>query len=145
MRILDMDNNVINEEDYDYEMGTLVEEELFIAHHPYQEGITEEGHYEVIREYPNGGKDVKWVIDIPGQEEREAWDEYETILRLTPHTEKEKALIEIDKLKNKLYETDYNILKIVEGAATFEEKAEIIASRAAWRKRINELEELFNL
>ena len=25
----------------------------------------EQGHYETIREYPNGGKDVKWVIDVP--------------------------------------------------------------------------------
>ena len=40
--------------------------------------------------------------------------------------------------------TDYNILKIVEGAATIEEKADIIAQRAEWRKEINELEEFIN-
>lgn len=28
--------------------------------------VTEEqGHYEVIEEYPNGGQDVEWVVDVP--------------------------------------------------------------------------------
>ena len=25
----------------------------------------EAGHYETIQEYPNGGKDVEWVVDVP--------------------------------------------------------------------------------
>ena len=25
----------------------------------------EEGHYETIQEYPNGGKDVEWIVDVP--------------------------------------------------------------------------------
>lgn len=25
----------------------------------------EEGHYETIQEYPNGGKDVEWIVDAP--------------------------------------------------------------------------------
>lgn len=47
----------------------------------------------------------------------------------------------IAQLKQNLLDTDYNILKIMEGAATLSEKADIIAQRAEWRREINELEE----
>ena len=40
-----------------------------------------------------------------------------------------------------LSDTDYVALKIAEGAATTEEYAEILAKRAEWRVRINEIEE----
>ena len=145
MRILDCDNNVINQEDFNESMGNLIEEKLFIAHHPAQEYIAEQGHYETITEYANGGKDVKWVVDVPGQKAQAAWDEYEDIYRLIPWTDAQKAFLEIDDLKIKLENTDYNILKIMEGAATLAEMTEVIAQRAAWRKRINELEAQFNL
>lgn len=145
MRILDINNNVISKEDYVEEMGRLIEEKLLIAHHPAQEYIEEQGHYEVITEYANGGKDVEWVVDVPGQQACEAWDEYEDILRIIPWTDAEKAMMEIDELKNQLDLTDYNILKVVEGAATLVEVAEVVAKRATWRKRINELEAQYNL
>ena len=47
---------------------------------------------------------------------------------------------QIAELKQKLADTDYNILKIVEGAATLSEMANIIKQRKAWRAEINELE-----
>jgi hypothetical protein len=53
---------------------------------------------------------------------------------------KEVALERIAELKQYLFDTDYNILKVIEGAATAEEMAEVIAKRAAWRKEINDLE-----
>lgn len=46
----------------------------------------------------------------------------------------------IAELKHNLADTDYCIIKIAEGAATKEEYADVIASRAEWRKQINELE-----
>lgn len=145
MKILDLNDMIVNEKDYKEEMGKLIEENRLIAHHPAQEYVEEQGHYEVLTEYENGGKDVEWVVDVPGQEAKEAWDEYEEILRLIPWTDAEKALFEIDELKNKLENTDYNILKIMEGAATTEEMSDIITQRAAWRERINELEAQYNL
>ena len=81
MRILDMFDNEIFE--YDRNTHYLVEETVISAHYDEVPFVKEEGHYEIIAEYPNGGKDVKWVIDVPGQEYQEAYDEYETILRLT--------------------------------------------------------------
>ncbi len=58
-----------------------------------------------------------------------------------PELAKINAVHEISELKNKLAETDYIAAKIAEGSATTEEYADAINQRAAWRKRINELEE----
>ncbi len=49
------------------------------------------------------------------------------------------AAEEIIKLKSKLSESDYAIIKISEGVATAEDYAELIKQRAAWRVRIQEL------
>ena len=57
-----------------------------------------------------------------------------------PELECIAAAQEIAKLKAKLAATDYIAAKIAEGAATREEYAEELAERAAWRARINELE-----
>lgn len=54
--------------------------------------------------------------------------------------QKEFAERRIQELKQKLVDTDYNILKIVEGAATLDEMADIISKRSKWREEINELE-----
>ena len=89
MRILDEHN--IEIENPDYELGYLKEETLFIQHHEAVEAVAEEGHFEVIAEYPNGGKDVKWVIDVAAVEAAEAWDEYEEIYRYVLYTEEELA------------------------------------------------------
>lgn len=79
MRILDENGNEILNPDY--ERGYAVEEEIFKEHHDAVPGTEEQGHYEVVRVFPNGGKTSKWVIDIPGVPAQEEWDEYETILR----------------------------------------------------------------
>lgn len=138
MRILDENN--IEIENPDYTKGYLKADSLFVRHHEATEAVEEVGHWVTIREYPNGGKDVDWVIDTPAQEAKDAWDEYEEIRRFVPFTESEFATRRIEELKQFLSDTDYNILKIVEGAATLKDCAEVIAKRAAWRKEINELE-----
>lgn len=46
----------------------------------------------------------------------------------------------IYELKQKLFDTDYNILKIVEGCLTLTDCVDIIKQRQSWRKEINELE-----
>lgn len=144
MKILDINNVVIDEKDYNISMGQLESEKVLVAHHPAQEYIEEQGHYEVVAEYANGGRTVRWVVDVPGQQECPAWDEYEDIYRLVPYTANQRAEFEISDLKDKLANTDYNIIKIIEGAATLSEMEDIIAQRAVWRARINELEALIN-
>ena len=59
-----------------------------------------------------------------------------------PELERIAAEQEISELKAKLAATDYIAAKIAEGAATREEYSEKLEERAAWRTRINELEQL---
>ena len=92
MRILDENNAEITSPDLS--LGHLVEEEVFVAHHPAVAEVREQWHYETVYEYLNGGKDVVKVIDVPGVEAKDAWDEYETIKRYVPYTEEELAALE---------------------------------------------------
>ena len=92
MRILDKNNVEITSPDLS--LGHLVEEEVFVAHHPALEAVREQWHYETVYEYLNGGRDVVKVVDVPGVEAKDAWDEYETIKRYVPYTEEELAALE---------------------------------------------------
>lgn len=89
MRILDQNDNEIQPEDVDYRLGKLSDDKIFIQHHDAVEAVEEQGHYETLQEYPNGGKDVEWKVDVPGVEVKEAWDEYEDIQRYTKFTAEE--------------------------------------------------------
>lgn len=75
----------------DLTLGYLQENKLFIAHHEAVEAIEEQGHYITVAKYPNGGKDVEWVVDVPGVEAKEAYDEYEDIQIYIPFTTEELA------------------------------------------------------
>ena len=139
MRVFD-ENKTIELTDYDLEKGQLVADTLLVAHHDAVEAVEEQGHHEVVRTYPNGGKDVEWVVDVPGVEAKPAWDEYENILIYVPYTEKQIAEMEISTLKAKLASTDYKAIKYAEGVLSAEEYAETRAQRELWRARINEIE-----
>ena len=51
--------------EYDLNKGHLELDKLFVKHHEAAEEIKEQWHYETIAEYPNGGRDVSKVIDVP--------------------------------------------------------------------------------
>lgn len=91
------DENNVELFDPDLSLGYLVEDKIFIAHHEAVQAVAEEGHWETVAEYPNGGKDVAWVVDVTAVDQADAWDEYEDILRYVPYTEDELAQIEEDK------------------------------------------------
>lgn len=145
MRIFDELDNELNANELDFSKGYLKEEKIFIKHHDAVSAVEEQGHYEIIKEYPNGGKDVEWIIDVPKVEAKEAYDEYEDIQRFVKFTQKELNSFRIEELKQKLNETDYCVLKIAEGSATYDDYSEIIAKRREWRKEINNLEESTNI
>ena len=75
--------------EYDLNKGHLKLDKLFIRHHEAVEEIKEQWHYETIAEYPNGGKDVSKVMDVPYQAPQEAFDEYEDIYVYIPYTYEE--------------------------------------------------------
>lgn len=89
MRILDQNGNELLQENIDYEKGYLTKDSLFVCHHEAIEAVQEQGHWVTVAEYPNGGKDVEWVVDVPGVEAKEAWDEYEEIMRYVLYTAEE--------------------------------------------------------
>lgn len=68
-------------------------------HHEAVKGVKEVWHYETIAEYPNGGKDVKKVVDVQGVQAQEAWDEEIPIQIYVPYTQEELDRIEEEKNK----------------------------------------------
>lgn len=97
MRIFD-ENKTIELTNYDREKGYLKPDKLFIAHHDEVQAVEEQGHYETIAEYPNGGKDVEWVVDVQAVEAKKAWDEYEDIQVYISYTAEE-----LEKRKSEKY------------------------------------------
>lgn len=95
MDIYDEQGNPVT--DYDPAKGRL-EIQKRIHHHEAVEAVEEQGHWETVAEYPEtGGKDVQWVVDAPGVEAQEAWDEEETYWLYIPYTEEELAQMEADR------------------------------------------------
>lgn len=86
----DINGNIIDE--YDLAAGYLTEEYENLHHEAVAE-VLEEGHWETIAEYKNGGKDVKWVVDVKGVTARDAYDERVPYRVYTPYTPEELAEI----------------------------------------------------
>lgn len=146
MRIFDETKTYeIPESRIDLEKGYLKNDTRFVAHHPTVKGQAEKGHYEVVKTYENGGQDMEWVVDVPYIAPQEAYDEYEDIMVYVPYTDKELAQIEINSLKQKLADTDYQAIKYAEGVMSESEYAPIKQQREDWRYRINYLQAYYNI
>lgn len=61
------------------------------VHHDAVAGVEEVSHYETIREYPNGGKDVKKVVDVKAVPAQGAYDEEVEVQRYVLYTTEELA------------------------------------------------------
>lgn len=83
--------------EYDLEKGYL-RNDVLETEIPEQIAVKEEFHYEVIKEYPNGGKDVEKVIDVKGKPYIAAHTEVEEIAVYIPYTEDE-----LEKIKEQKY------------------------------------------
>ena len=130
-------------EDCDTNKGYFKEDTLTI-NHPAIEGVEEEGHYETIAEYDNGGKDVIWVVDKPGIQASEEYDETVTVRVFIEYSEEElterNRQQELTKWKDMLEATDYKAIKYAEGWYTEEEYLPIKLEREKMREKIRELE-----
>ena len=105
MKVYNKDKTQIPTE-YDLDKGHLENDIIVKEILPAQDYIEEQGHYETIREYPNGGKDVKWVVDIQGQKAREETPVYEDIQVYIPYTEEEM----LDQLREKREDECFSII-----------------------------------
>lgn len=88
MKIIDSNGNPI--EAPDLTKGYLKPETQAIYHDAVA-GVEEVSHYETIREYPNGGKDVKKVVDVKAVPTQEAYDEEVEVQRYILYTTEELA------------------------------------------------------
>lgn len=157
MKILDMTGAERAESTEELaELGTLTPETIRTVYHAASPGVPEIGHYETTREYPaTGGREVVWVVDIPGTPPTTEWWEEETILRFVPYADAELTARRIDALTDDLRATDTAVLDALETLLTADsptaliaaltaagaEISETLAERSALRARIAQLKE----
>lgn len=94
MKILDETGAVVENPDLTLGYLTTSTEEIT---HPAVEGVEEQWHWETVTEYPNGGKDVQKVIDVPGVPAQAAWTEQVPVQRYIRYTEEELAAREKER------------------------------------------------
>lgn len=95
MNIYDENGDIVM--DYDPAKGRLKTKTRTI-HHNAVEAVEEQGHWETIAVYQEtGGEDVAWIIDVPGVEAQEAWDEEEIYWLYIPYTEEELQKMEEER------------------------------------------------
>ena len=106
MKILDESGTVI--ESPDLTLGYLTDSTEEITH-PAVEGVEELFHYETVAEYPNGGRDVRKIVDRQGVQAQEEWVEQVPILKYIRYTAEELAAKEEElkkaEAREKLLET----------------------------------------
>lgn len=96
-------NEIYNEnmeriENPDLSLGYLTDSTR-TEHHEAVEGVQEVWHYETVAEYPNGGKDIQKVVDVPGVAAQAAWDEEVPIQIYVPYTQEELDRMEAERNK----------------------------------------------
>lgn len=127
MRILDENNNAVD--NADLEKGYLTTETIVIAHHDAVEASPGKSHTEVVKEYPNGGKDVITIWDEEPVEAKDAYDETEEIQRYHLYTEEELKQRELEKkeeeAKEKKLDSLYNSSMTFEEIVKAKEQADI--------------------
>jgi hypothetical protein len=106
MKIIDETGAVVENPDLTLGYLTADAEEVI---HPAVEGVEEQWHWETVTEYPNGGKDVQKIIDVPGVPAQAAWTEQVPVQRYIRYTAEELAAQEEarkkQEAKDKLPET----------------------------------------
>lgn len=85
-----IDSNGVEIANPDLTKGYL-KQETQTVHHDAVAGVEEVSHYETIAEYPNGGKDARKVVDVPGVAAKEAYDEEVEVQRYILYTAEELA------------------------------------------------------
>ncbi len=96
MKIIDETGAVV--ENPDLTLGYLTDDTEEVPP-PAVEGVEEQWHWETLTEYPNGGKDVQKIIDVPGVPAQAAWTEQVPVQRYIRYTEEELAAQEEERKK----------------------------------------------
>lgn len=130
MRILDINGVELNDSETLRASGHFLKETIQTVFHEAVAAIEEVGHYETVAVYPNGGKDIAWVVDTPASPASEPYWETEDILRYTPFEDEELADIRKTELITQLRSSDTAILEALEGLFGCESLSEFITALA---------------
>lgn len=133
MKVYNKDRTQILET-YDLSLGKLVDDTITITQ-PEVEEVEEQGHYEIIAEYPNDGKDVKWVVDVEGVAYQPAKTYEENILVYIPYAQDELLNLKADELRTRRANECFLIVNRGEvwyNKLTEEQKTELSAWYEAW-------------
>ena len=117
MKILDETGAVVENPDLTLGYLTASTEEIT---HPAVESVEELFHYETVAEYPNGGKDVRKVVDRPGVKAQEEWVEQVPIQKYIRYTAEELAAQEEARKKQEARE------KLPETVAALQKENEML-------------------
>lgn len=82
---------------------------------PEVQAVQEQGHYVTIAEYPNGGKDVEWVVDVAGVEYQPERIEKVPITVYVPFTEEQLKQQQINTKINRLTELTKDFAQVQAG------------------------------
>lgn len=93
MKVYNKDKTQVLEQ-YDLSLGYLKDDIIYI---PEVQAIEEKGHWKTITEYPNGGKDVEWVVEVKGVKYQPP--RTEEIQVYVPYTEIELHDIKLENLR----------------------------------------------
>ena len=99
MKIYNKDKTEIIENP-NLEKGKLINDTIQ-KHEDEKPFVPKQSHFETVKEYPNGGKEVKEVVDVEQQEYQPAKDYEEDIQVYIPYTDEELLEIEKDRLRAK--------------------------------------------
>lgn len=113
----------------DLEKGYLKDDKIITKTIPATEEVPEQGHYETIKEYENGGKDVEWVVDVEGQPAKPETYEYEDIQVYVSFTDEQLKIMRTSEIKSRLEKLSQDFVQGVLGAVIpnyLEKKAEFI-------------------
>ena len=144
--------------EYDLTKGYLIEDTITI-NQPETQAVEEQYHYETIKEYENGGKDVKKVVDVAGVEYQPAKTYEEEIYVYIPYTPnelaKQKAQQEYQEQKDwfdveyarkeQKYRRLHSLGKLTDnGKDPYQELINLYKEAEIKRARIQELEAIIN-
>lgn len=90
---------------FDASNGKLIDDTIDVTI-PGRPAIERKTHYETVKVYENGGKDVIEVVDVEGQEAEEAHVEHVPVKVYVEYTEEERAEIEHEKAQAQLRELE---------------------------------------
>ena len=136
------------------ENGYLVDDKIQIGLTPAVAEVKEQGHYEVKKEYPNGGKEMQWVVDVPyvaSQESEPIFEDIKVYIPFSAQELKDKKeqlfneqnhaeIDELDQSLEYLRSTDYKTIQFAEGVLDINEFAPIKQQRETVRATVRRLQ-----